>query len=303
MLADVPTETPGLSPSDVLIGLGGLLVWTVVAASLWRRGGLGRSVGAAMDTTGLGASIPGGLLILGALAAWSAQPVGAIFASAIFGSAPSGAPRSLADLAIGQVGGYIAAMVVVLSACALVPGLWQATGAGGFGSLRRGSSNTAAVHLGQAAAWFFVVVPAAYAVGAFSLWCARQIARWRGTDAPDQTAHETLARLTAQGQAHDPWWWATIGAVVLGAPLIEEFIYRGLLQQGVKRLAGSAWRGMAVTSALFALAHVHAVEAHALPTLLVLGLGFGWAREKTGSLWVPILMHTGFNAMNVALAV
>ncbi len=53
---------------------------------------------------------------------------------------------------------------------------------------------------------------------------------------------------------------------------------------------------------LFALAHASVAAPHALPTLFVLSLGFGLALERTGKLWVSVLMHAGFNAMNVWMA-
>ena len=36
--------------------------------------------------------------------------------------------------------------------------------------------------------------------------------------------------------------------------------------------------------------------------LLVLGLVLGWMYERTGSLWPGIVLHTGFNALNIVLA-
>ena len=57
-----------------------------------------------------------------------------------------------------------------------------------------------------------------------------------------------------------------------------------------------------IASVIFALAHLTVVPPHGLAALFVLSLGFGWAYEKTGSLWAPFTMHALFNAGNLILA-
>ena len=66
------------------------------------------------------------------------------------------------------------------------------------------------------------------------------------SDLAPAVAHQTLDALSHSG-ARDPWWWlAILGAAVL-APVAEELLYRGLLQQGLKA-AGLKPRGaIAVT--------------------------------------------------------
>jgi uncharacterized protein len=83
-------------------------------------------------------------------------------------------------------------------------------------------------------------------------------------------------------------------AVVI-APLAEEFVFRGFLYGVTKRFAGSL-PALAFTGLAFALVHVH------LPSLLplfLLACVLTFAYELTGSLLVPMAMHSLFNAITL----
>jgi membrane protease YdiL (CAAX protease family) len=90
-----------------------------------------------------------------------------------------------------------------------------------------------------------------------------------------------------------------VSAVVL-APVLEEVIFRGLVQSGLSSVVGNRWVVVVISAVFFA--GIHSVAWQALPGLLVLGLVLGWVYEKRGSLWPGILIHAGFNAANVAMA-
>lgn len=124
-------------------------------------------------------------------------------------------------------------------------------------------------------------------------------ARWTGQP-PDVLAHEALAMLIDPEAG--PWRFASMALVILGAPVVEEAAYRGLLQPAIAALLRSRWRGIIGASVIFVVPHIGAVSPHALPTLFVLSLGFGLVRERTGTLLAPIAMHAAFNGANVALA-
>lgn len=87
-------------------------------------------------------------------------------------------------------------------------------------------------------------------------------------------------------------------AVVI-APLLEEMLFRGLLQTLLRTYVGRPWPAIVVTSLLFAV--VHADVPH-WPALFVLSLGLGYAYEKSGSLFQPIFMHAFFNGVVIAAA-
>lgn len=117
--------------------------------------------------------------------------------------------------------------------------------------------------------------------------------------APSDVGHETLQMLLIDDKGI--WPVVVMLLVILAAPIIEEVMYRGLLQDAMRRLGLSPWIAIAATSAVFALMHWSAVEPNALVALFVLSLGFGWVFEKTGRLVAPIVMHALFNAGNLAL--
>lgn len=85
-------------------------------------------------------------------------------------------------------------------------------------------------------------------------------------------------------------------AVVM-APLLEEMLFRGLLQSAIRSYVGRPWLAITVTSILFAV--VHADPEH-WPALFVLATGLGYAYEKTGSLFQSIFMHAFFNGVVIA---
>ncbi|MEM9080781.1 MAG: type II CAAX endopeptidase family protein [Verrucomicrobiota bacterium] len=79
--------------------------------------------------------------------------------------------------------------------------------------------------------------------------------------------------------------------VVVGAPLFEEFFFRGLLHEGLKQSFLGRWGAILLTAGFFAVIHLQYEDPTAFVMLFFLGLMFGWARELTGSLWIPIAMH------------
>ncbi|SDH98567.1 type II CAAX endopeptidase family protein [Janthinobacterium sp. YR213] len=87
----------------------------------------------------------------------------------------------------------------------------------------------------------------------------------------------------------DGLWLLAVG--VLAAPLCEEFIFRGLLQGGLRRSL-PAWQAIGIAAALFALVHPPA----AMLPVFVLGLCTGIAYERSGALLAPMLTHALYNA-------
>lgn len=87
-----------------------------------------------------------------------------------------------------------------------------------------------------------------------------------------------------------------IMAVVM-APLLEEMLFRGLLQSLIRSYVGRPWPAIAVTSLLFAMVHA---DAPHWPALFVLAMGLGYAYEKSGSLFQSMFMHAFFNGVVIA---
>lgn len=85
--------------------------------------------------------------------------------------------------------------------------------------------------------------------------------------------------------------------VAVGAPLVEELFFRGLLQ---RPLAARFSEGpvMIMVAAMFALVHFQPVE---YPGLFAFGLVVGVAALRTRRLGMSIAIHAGFNATGLLL--
>jgi membrane protease YdiL (CAAX protease family) len=98
---------------------------------------------------------------------------------------------------------------------------------------------------------------------------------------------------------------AETALVAIGlVPLFEEWLFRGVIQQGLVATAG-ARAGVVLTALLFALGHSGVgVSAPSWVAALLegfaLGLAFGYARHVTGSLLAAVLLHAGVNALGVS---
>ncbi|MFN3165439.1 MAG: lysostaphin resistance A-like protein [Phycisphaeraceae bacterium] len=149
--------------------------------------------------------------------------------------------------------------------------------------------------VGWAAAAVPVAVALAWTCGQAMVLLSKSLG-W----AVSESGHATLERL-----ADDPSRafivQVVIAAVVL-APLLEEPLFRGLLQTSLMRLFhGRRWPALLIASALFSVTHAWVVPWQNLVPLFVLGLVFGYLYERTGSLLTPVLAHAGFNAINIAM--
>ena len=100
-------------------------------------------------------------------------------------------------------------------------------------------------------------------------------------------------------------WAVVIGVACIGAPLVEELFFRGLLQSRLVTRYGVG-RGLAITTVLFGAAHLAAWQG---PVTLLYGLSIAGAglvlgvmRQTSGSLGPPTMAHVFFNAQAVLAA-
>jgi len=97
--------------------------------------------------------------------------------------------------------------------------------------------------------------------------------------------------------------WLLVFAMVIVAPLYEELVFRGILWSAIAEqfpvTSHSAHRGAIVasivTSLIFAIIHVQ-YGVYEISTIVVLALIFCYARVKSGSLLLPMLLHVTNNA-------
>jgi membrane protease YdiL (CAAX protease family) len=98
-----------------------------------------------------------------------------------------------------------------------------------------------------------------------------------------------------------------IASAVLLAPLMEEIIFRGLVQTTLLHWTSSQgparrWSVIIIASGLFAVIHAGAAQPHTMPALFVLGLVLGWLYECFGSLLPCVLVHMAFNVFNIGVS-
>ena len=84
--------------------------------------------------------------------------------------------------------------------------------------------------------------------------------------------------------------------VVIGAPIVEELFYRGLLLRSLERRFGST-PAIVVSGVLFGLVHI--TNPIGMPGLALFGMFLAYLAVRTGRLGGPILAHMAFNAVTV----
>ncbi len=122
---------------------------------------------------------------------------------------------------------------------------------------------------------------------------------WYSNEPIEQIAHTTLKSL--HESSFGLGYVLIVATVVIGAPLIEETIYRGCIQGLFRRVMPFPSLAILPTAYVFTVIHMGSVEWFALPGLFVLGIGFGIAYEWTGRLSTPIVMHMIYNLGNTLL--
>jgi membrane protease YdiL (CAAX protease family) len=124
-----------------------------------------------------------------------------------------------------------------------------------------------------------------------------------GSEVAQQVSHPTL-KLLLDNQ-NSPWAWSIAALAIIGAPVVEEIIYRGFLQSAFLKLTGKPWLSILITSVLFMGVHMMPgsnIPWYSAATVGILGLCMGIAFERTKEIGVPITMHVLFNLANVVLA-
>lgn len=134
---------------------------------------------------------------------------------------------------------------------------------------------------------------------------ARQVLVWLALFAL-LVAIEELAARSFGIPKPEPWagrytgWLLAlrIVGIALLAPLSEELVFRGVLFSRIAATRLGPPGAIAIPAAIFALLHV---QYPPLEMILILadGLFFGWARYGTGSVVVPIILHSLGNSYAV----
>jgi hypothetical protein len=116
---------------------------------------------------------------------------------------------------------------------------------------------------------------------------------------PDTFSFDEVSKRAEDISSTAPGMWMVllVVVVVIGAPVVEEIVYRGSLQTALVSTAGK-WAGIVITAALFAAIHLAPVE---FPGLFVFALLLGIVRQRSGTLGAAIVTHLAFNATGLLL--
>lgn len=107
---------------------------------------------------------------------------------------------------------------------------------------------------------------------------------------------EWFDRMTEQIMVGTPLW-ATLLSVSVFAPVLEEWLCRGMILRGLLTRMKPGW-AMVISSLFFALIHLNPWQA--LPAFL-LGMLFAYVYYRTGSLKLTMLMHCANNTLAALL--
>jgi membrane protease YdiL (CAAX protease family) len=107
------------------------------------------------------------------------------------------------------------------------------------------------------------------------------------------TAREQILGQETSVGVPDLLWLILAGAVL--APIVEEFLFRGLLYRYLRKKRSRAF-AIVLTAALFAIAHL---VPTLIPSLFVFGIFLAWVVERYGSLYPAMALHSLNNLTSI----
>ena len=216
--------------------------------------------------------------------AWVASYIAAMFLSLIVLSIAGYGDVELADQPFWAIGlTSLALWVPMLVALQLVSKRYGSANFAGDYALSFRVSDILGVPLGAVAQ--LVIVP-------LVTWPFTQI--WPDAFSTDKV--EERAR-DLYNTANAGWIVALFVVVVVGAPLVEELMYRGFIQRAMSKQLG-AWPALFTTAVWFTVIHLQPVE---FPGLFCFALILGYLTMRTDRIGISILAHLGFNAAGLIL--
>jgi len=275
---------------SVILPVAGL----VAVAVVWRRGYLSRSALAGVPRRDAGLELMDMmvglvLMLLGMAAAQQVMTRMGLWIDGDSGELAEVTPgQYMKQALVGQGLVQLPVVLYVVWRCGAWPGRFRE-----FGLWPRRPVREVFI----AVAALVAVLPMAMSLSVMMVY----IGQWLGRPAP-AIGHELLSVLQEPAVG-----WVRAGllaSALVVAPLLEEVIFRGLVQTAFLSVTGRGRRWWVVIIAAGIFTGMHAGQPwQVLPSLFVLGVVLGWLYERTGSLWPSMLVHAGFNAVNVALAV
>lgn len=91
-------------------------------------------------------------------------------------------------------------------------------------------------------------------------------------------------------------FWLFALAIVVGAPLSEELLFRGFLLSALAQTRLGYFGASLVTTLGWTVLHA-GYSGLGLVEVFLAGLFFSWLLWRTGNLWVPLICHAFYNAV------
>jgi membrane protease YdiL (CAAX protease family) len=90
--------------------------------------------------------------------------------------------------------------------------------------------------------------------------------------------------------------WLVMLGFCVGAPIAEEFIFRGFVFRGWSTTFLGPVGAILLTAALFAIIHVQYAWFY-IAGIFLIGVLFGYLRYRSGSTWLTVITHAFYNLM------
>ena len=162
---------------------------------------------------------------------------------------------------------------------------------GWFFALRRRKASMQSVGLVKVRGWtLLMMLPLTFAVMMINAVIVVTVSAV-SSDVP--TAREQILGQETSVAIPDLLWLILAGAVL--APIVEEFLFRGLLYRYFRKRRSRAF-AMVLTAALFAVAHL---VPTLIPSLFVFGIFLAWVVERYGSLYPAMALHSLNNLTSI----
>jgi membrane protease YdiL (CAAX protease family) len=114
----------------------------------------------------------------------------------------------------------------------------------------------------------------------------------------DQSSMAGVIEKTIADLADEPVLFAlAIPGIAFGAPIVEEFIFRGALFSALRRTWLGGAGALVITSAVWAVIHGATAPWLVVGLLFLMGLVLGAVLLRFGSIWVPVILHCVWNGM------
>jgi len=177
-------------------------------------------------------------------------------------------------LAYVLAGFLVFVLCLAIFASQKIPRVWQSVGLSRVSASAMPVGKTVVIGLAYGAAAAFGAMVYLHVVDLVPQWHV-----WK-----EDTEMSALLR-----RDDNPLWLCLLA--VVAAPLFEEFIFRGLVFQGLRRSTGPVWAVLG-SAALFAIVH----PPFSVIPVFGLGLATALSFQRTGFLLAPIIAHATYNA-------